>query len=461
MFKTLSGRFLILTIVFVMLVEVLIFVPSVSRYRQEYISSRLDLAQIASLALLADDMISVDLEKELLTNAGVYNVVLRRDKTRELILSSRLPNPVDRTFDMRNAGPFVLLKDAFMRLLRPEPEIIRVIGMPRLKAGSLIELTMDTTAMRQELLSFGFRVFLLSAFISISTAGLLMLVIRQSIIAPIKRIASHMKAFATSPEDTRNIMVPRSNILELRETEEGFSAMQTHLATALRQKERHAKLGQAVAKISHDLRNMLTTIQMLSDGLTLSDDPKVHRLTPKLMNNVTRAVAFTEGALAYGKAEEPAPKPALFDLDALICETLANEQSLACEKDIQFQKQVNISRPVFADQDQLQRVIGNLVRNAVQAIPSFGEVKVIAKDMANGWQIDVHDNGPGMPQKAQDHLFEAFQGRARTGGTGLGLAIAKEIIVGHGGNLTLHSTGDTGTIFRIILPDATEQETGA
>jgi len=72
--NSLSGRFLMLTILFVMLAEVLIFVPSVARFREDFLLLRLEKAQIASLSLLADDMIDEDLEKELLKNAGVYNV---------------------------------------------------------------------------------------------------------------------------------------------------------------------------------------------------------------------------------------------------------------------------------------------------------------------------------------------------------------------------------------------------
>ena len=94
MLNTLSGRFLILTTVFVMLAEVLIFVPSISRFRQDYLEDRLERAQIASLALLADDMIESSLERELLENAGVYNVVLRRDEMRQLVLSSPIPRPI-------------------------------------------------------------------------------------------------------------------------------------------------------------------------------------------------------------------------------------------------------------------------------------------------------------------------------------------------------------------------------
>ena len=84
MFNTLSGRFLILTIVFVMLAEVLIFVPSIARFRLDYLNTRIERAQIASLALLADDMLAPELEAELLQNAGVYNVVLLRNETRRV-----------------------------------------------------------------------------------------------------------------------------------------------------------------------------------------------------------------------------------------------------------------------------------------------------------------------------------------------------------------------------------------
>ena len=230
--------------------------------------------------------------------------------------------------------------------------------------------------------------------------------------------------------------------------------MQSQLSAALRQKERHAQLGQAVAKISHDLRNMLTTIQMLSDTLSLSKDPSVNRLTPKLVKNVERAVALTEGALTFGKAEEPAPQPEYIDLNVLVDEVIENEQKFINGRDIAIEKEITVSEKIFADPDQLYRVLGNLVRNALQAIIDTGEIKILARDLASGWQIDIRDTGPGLSQKAQDHLFEAFQGRARSGGTGLGLVISQDIIKGHGGSLRLHETSEKGTVFRILLPNA-------
>ena len=112
--NTLSGRFLALTVAFVMLAEVLIFVPSIARVRADFLTMRLEKAQIASLAqLAAEDMVTPALEKELLANAEVYNVVLRRDEVRQLVLSSPIPKPIANTFDLREAGPWTLIRDAY------------------------------------------------------------------------------------------------------------------------------------------------------------------------------------------------------------------------------------------------------------------------------------------------------------------------------------------------------------
>lgn len=173
MMNSLSGRFLILTTIFVMLAEVLIFVPSIARFREEYLQNRLERAQIASLALLADDMIDSELEEELLENAGVFNVVLRRDEVRQLMLASPMPQPIDETYDLRDGTAPVLIRDALMRIVEPENEVIRVIGAPTREAGLLIEVTMETAPLRASMIDYGVRILVLSAVISIFTAGLL------------------------------------------------------------------------------------------------------------------------------------------------------------------------------------------------------------------------------------------------------------------------------------------------
>ena len=305
--NTLSGRFLILTMLFVMLAEVFIFVPSIARYRQDYMLNRLERAQIASLALLADDMIEPALETELLKNAGVYNVVLRRDEVRQLVLASDMPRPVGATFDMRDPTPGVLIGDAIKRLLNSEDEVIRVIGHPVQDAGLLIEITMPSGPLRASMLDYGLRILLLSAVISAFTATLLFFAVRQFMVKPMKRVVTAVKSYAAAPEDSRRIIQPSASVRELGEAEAALKSMQTDLTSMLRQRERLASLGEAVAKVSHDLRNILTSAQLFADRIDASEDPVVARMAPKLMNSISRAVNLCESTLAFGRAAEPPP----------------------------------------------------------------------------------------------------------------------------------------------------------
>ncbi len=455
MINSLSGRFLILTTVFVMLAEVLIFVPSIARFREDYLLARLERAQIASLALLADDMISVELEKELLENAEVFNVALRRDEVRQLMLSSTMPQPITATFDLRDASAVVLIRDALSRLVTPENEVIRVIGSPVRQAGLLIEITMETGGLRMAMIDYGVRILILSAVISIFTAVLLFLAVRAFLVRPIKGLVGYMQSYAAAPEDARHIIKPKAGVLELREAEEALQSLQTELTQALKQKERLAQLGGAVAKVSHDLRNILTSAQLFTDRIESSEDPLVRRMAPKLVNSITRAVSLCESTLAFGRAEEPAPTLTFFPLCDVVADVVDSERLAVTVDQVDIRDEIPQMMSVRADPEQLFRVISNLVRNARQAIQATGKpgaVSVTAREDADSWWIEVSDTGPGLPKKAQEHLFTPFQGGARKGGSGLGLAIASELIRGHGGALTLQSTGPDGTCFEICLP---------
>ena len=454
--RTLSGRFLILTIIFVMLAEVLIFVPSIARFREDYLLSRLERAQIASLALLADDMITPELEAELLENAEVFNVVLRRDEVRQLILQSPMPKPIENTFDLRDAGPWALIRDALGCLLDPTNQVIRVIGNPVRDAGLLIEVTMETGPLREAMIGYGLRILALSAVISIVTALLLFLAVQALLVRPIKGVVGAMQAYAQNPEDARRIIVPSAGVTELHEAEEALAKMQTDLTAALRQKERLAQLGAAVAKISHDLRNILTSAQLFTDRIEASEDPGVRRMAPKLVNSITRAVHLTESTLAFGRAEEPAPRLTRLNLADLVEDVLDGERlALAEDSDLSLSADVPAEMMLRADAEQLHRVLVNLVRNARQVLSQAGqggEIAVSARETAEVWVIRVSDTGPGLPEKARAHLFTPFQGAARKGGSGLGLAISAELIRGHGGRLELERSGPEGTVFRITLP---------
>ena len=454
--KSLSGRFLMLTVAFVMLAEVLIFVPSIARFREDYLLSHLERAQIASLALLAgEDMIDDALEQELLRNAGVFNVVLRRDQARQLVLSSPMPGEIAKSFDLRADSSLDLMRDAVLRLLDPQDRVIRVIGQPVQDAGLLIEVTMASGPLRMAMIDYGLRILALSAVISVITASLLFFAVRRILVMPIRRLVDAIQSYAGAPEDNRRIIEPSSQVSELREAEIALQSMEQQLTSALRQKERLAQLGGAVAKISHDLRNILTTAQLFADRMENSQDPAVKRAAPKIVGSISRAVNLCETTLAFGKAEEPPPALNRIFLAAIVNDVVDSERLAASDHDISFSEDVPAGLVLRADGEQLFRVLSNLIRNARQAIVASGrtgEINIRADEDLHEWTIQVADTGPGLPPKARDHLFQPFQGGTRKGGTGLGLAISAELIRGHGGRLALERSDGEGTVFVIHLP---------
>ncbi|MBC7737991.1 MAG: HAMP domain-containing histidine kinase, partial [Candidatus Saccharibacteria bacterium] len=391
-----------------MLAEILIFVPSMARYRADFLLMRLKEAQIASLSQLAsNEDISQDLQAELLKNAGVYNVVLRRDQVRQLVLSSPVPSPITATYDLREAGPFQLIADMAVALVQPDNQVIRVIGNPVQDGGLLIEVTMQTGPLRMAMLDYGARILALSALISVVTAVLLFLAVRRLMVLPIRRVVRNMQAYAEAPEDARFVIEPNAGVTELRVAEEALMSLQTQMTQALRQKERLAQLGSAVAKISHDLRNILTTAQLFADRLEASADPAVARSAPKLVNSIARAVNLCESTLAFGKAEEAPPRLTRFTLRRLVSD-MAEGEALIAQGQITMLNEVPPGLTIRADAEQLHRVLTNLVRNACQAIAATGDkgtVELSAGETDAEWWIKVGDSGPGLPAKAREHLF--------------------------------------------------------
>ncbi len=457
MFNTLSGRFLVLTIIFVMLAEVFIFVPSIARFREDYLLERLERAQIASLALEADPFISPELQSELLKNADVYNVVLRRNEVRQLALSSPIPFPVMATYDMRDPSSWELIRDAMSTLVTKDEQVIRVMGTPVQGGGTLIEITTPQMPLRDAMMAYGRNVLILSLVISVITAAMLFVAVRYLLVRPIKGLVDQMERYAAAPEDARKIIEPTATVRELHAAELALQSMENQLTGALRQKDRLAQLGGAVAKVSHDLRNILTSAQLFTDRIESSEDPLVKRMAPKLVGSITRAVNLCETTLAFGRVEEPQPTLTRIVLVGLVDELLEGERLAAGDAPITFEADVPAAMTVRADGEQIFRVLSNLLRNARQAIEATrapGTITIRGFEDDAAWWIEVCDTGPGLPKRARDNLFKPFEGGARKGGTGLGLVIAGDLIKGHGGRLELGKTDENGTVFVIQLPKA-------
>ncbi len=460
----LSARLLLLTAAFVMLAEVLIYVPSIANFRKSWLEERLRAGQIAALALeaTADYMVSDELAMDLLGTAGVKAVVLKRGGARKLILGDDMPKHIAAVYDLRDADPLMLIDDAFATMGLGDNALIQVTGDTRQGLGQYVQIILPVQALRAAMFTYSRNILILSVVISLIAAGLVYVSLNWLLVRPIRRVTASLTAFRGAPEAITSRLTPSARSDEIGVAERALSAMQDDLRAALTQKTRLANLGTAISKINHDLRNILASAQLMTDRLGEIDDPAVRTITPRFVHALDRAIALCTQTLAYGRAEEAAPEVWRFALRPLVDDVGAalglqphdaNEDS--------GPRWCNEVAPDFmadADPDQLFRVLLNLGRNAADAITKVRqptphcEIRVSASKLGGTIAIDMADNGPGLTARAREHLFEPFTGSARAGGTGLGLAIAKELAESHGGTIELVTSGPEGTTFRVTLP---------
>jgi signal transduction histidine kinase len=353
------------------------------------------------------------------------------------------------------------IMDAFDAMTGPA-RIIGVTDRPPNMSGDLIDIALYEAPLRQAMFRYGLNILLLSVVLSLVVAGLVFAALNRVLVQPMQRLTRNMVAFGENPEELSRIIAPTARRDEIGVAERELHGMQIELAAMLQQKNRLAALGLAVSKVSHDLRNMLSSAQLISDRLALLDDPAVQRFAPKLIASLDRAIDFLTQTLKFGRAQELPPARERLAVKDIVDEVIESAVVRTSSR-IVFYNNVPASVIADADREQLGRVLTNLARNAIQALEAAqaenpdapdGSITVRAWREGSVVSMEVKDNGPGVPERVRDKLFEAFQSAARPGGTGLGLAIAAELVRAHGGEIKLHATGETGTSFILIIPDS-------
>ncbi|NMD07047.1 MAG: HAMP domain-containing histidine kinase [Phyllobacteriaceae bacterium] len=458
LFTSLSGKVLLLTMVFVMLGEVLIFLPSIANYRIQWLKSRIAQAEIAALAAEAapDQILNEDLRSEILKGAGVVAVSLKKGEKRQLVLRDNNLAMVAETFDLRPGMYYNTTPEALFALVTTRDRIIGVIDHPPNMSGDMIEIALHEQPLSEDMRSYGLRVLLLSVVLSVIVAAFIFAALSRVLVRPMQRLSANMTAFGGDPQNATRIITPSGRRDELGAAEHELHDMQTQLQAMLQQKSRLAALGLAVSKVSHDLRNMLTSAQLISDRLGEVRDPQVQRFAPKLISSLDRAIGFLNQTLSFGQAQEPPPQRESLNLHGLVAEVL--ESFSLQTTTVALVNSVPPNVPVDADREQLSRILTNLVRNALQAIESQtgrgkDAITISAERQGSVSVVRVTDTGPGIPEAIRDKVFAAFQTAARSGGTGLGLAISTELAEAHGGSLKVALTGPTGTTFTLLIPD--------
>ena len=459
----LSGKVLALTIIFVMLGEVLIFLPSIANFRIQWLKNHVALAEIAALAAEAspDKILTHDLKSEILKGAGVLAVSLSKEKTRQLLLRSDDPRMIEANYDLRRIMWWPVIMDALAAMWHGDQRVIGVTDKPPNMSGDLIDIAIEEAPLRQAMFGYGFNILILSIILSLIVAGLVFAALNRVLVRPMQRLTANMVAFARNPEDAERIIAPSRRRDEIGIAERELQAMQSDLRSMLQQKSRLAALGLAVSKVSHDLRNMLSSAHLISDRMSLVDDATVQRFAPKLIASLDRAIDFLSQTLKFGRVQEPPPMRERFNLKPLVDEVI-DGAVVQTSRSVVLYNNVAASLVADADREQLSRLLTNLARNAIQALDAHQAAGQDARDGAvtfRAWRegtvvsVEVKDNGPGIPDRVRERLFEPFQSAARAGGTGLGLAIAMELARAHGGGVALASTGPDGTAFVVTLPD--------
>jgi len=452
----LSGKLVVLTALFVMIAQVLVYVPSIANYRMSWLHDVHATAGVAALALASTERLPEALEERLLASTGAIAIALKDGRRRLMLTRDAVPRPVDSHADLGHVTPLGTVVDAFDSLLFGGNRILRVTG--RLPGSAdLVEVVLPERGLVDAMLVYSRSVLLVSLVISLVTACFVYWSIRWLTVRPLQRLAAAMNRFAEDPASADRMIEPSGRHDEVGDAERHLRTMQANLVRMLHQQRHLAELGLAVSKINHDLRNLLAAAQLFSDRLAGLPDPTVQRLAPKIVRALDRAVGYTQSVLSYGAVKEAPPERRLVRLRGLV-EDVAEVTGLVQHPQVEFALSVPRELEVDADPDQLFRVLLNLVRNALEALERDSEPSLVrrltvsAERLGTVTTICVADTGPGVPARAREHLFQAFHGSARTGGTGLGLCIAAELVRAHGGQIGLVG-GPPGAVFEITLPD--------
>jgi signal transduction histidine kinase len=456
----LSSRLLILTVLFVALLGLVALPATLAQFEDRWLYDRVRAGELASLAVevAPNQTLSDKFTREIVKGSGVVSIAVQSGGVRRLLLAGPRIAVAPYLVDLRQGASPLSWSAPFETLFSGHNRMVRVIARPSFRDGDFIEIVAPDGPLKVELANYLLSLVGVAAIFAVVIAGSLYLLLNVFFVLPMQRITRSMERFRADPEDASATIHPSGRRDEIGRAEAELDRMQADLRTALNARARLAALGEAVAKINHDLRNMLTSAQIASERMAQSGDPKVTQALPRLERALDRAIKLATGVLAYGKSEEPEPTPVVLRLAPAIA-AAAEDAGLTTEG-VCLRSTVSRGACVIADPEQLHRILVNLMRNgreAIQSDPGAGRKGVIAVSVTEDQGlaiVRVADNGPGVSERVQPKLFQPFAGSGRPEGAGLGLAIARELAQAQGGDLALAETGPMGAAFEVRPPAA-------
>lgn len=273
----------------------------------------------------------------------------------------------------------------------------------------------------------------------------------RSIARPIDDLVVGTRAIAAGQRETR---LPPGGTRELAELAAAFNRMVEDLRryeADLVRSEKLAAIGQMTGAVAHEIRNPLAAMKLTVQMLARTAPPADREPLEVLDREITR-LQYTIDEL-FDLAQPPALDRSRTPLEPVVSEVLRLLEPEFAHKRVACVREFAAVPEVLLDLRRFPRVVMNLCRNAVQAMPEGGTLSIsIGPSPGGGAALSVRDSGPGLAPEVRDRLFEPFVS-TKAGGIGLGLAITKRLVEEHGGTLAVGS-GPGGTTFTVALPAA-------
>ena len=442
----LSRRLAWLTGAAVLIAELLFFLPSLASARHDWLERRLRAGQLAALSASVGP-VRAGVRTDLLDLAGVEAVTVQQpDRTLRLARSGVSPDDGTRIDLAADAIPQALC-GAVGGLFRAGDRLLSVRGPNLLDSGSVTVLV-HRRALDNYLAGFALRVGLLSLAAAAAAGLLLYAVLARLLVRPLRRLTASITAFRADPERAATFDITGTD--EIAEAGRELAALQRELRAALWRNARLAALGTAVAKISHDLRGILSPALLTAERLQMSQESAIKRAGDTLVRAVERATELVRRNVEFAREIPVVPQRERLALRSVVAEVI--EQTRPSCPDLAIDNAVPETLEIDAERGSVARVLGNLLRNAGEA--QARHVRVAAAEEAGAVAVTISDDGPGLPETVRAALFRPFVTGGRPGSTGLGLAIVRDLVRAHGGEATLIETGSGGTSFRLTLPRA-------
>jgi signal transduction histidine kinase len=452
--RRLSGKLLVMTILFVMIAEILLFIPSAVIFRQTWLQERADSAGLLTLAIegVPDYQGGALLADKFMQDTSVTMVAQKREGRSQLVLG--MPPIAEKIIveDLRTRARLSNFLETCRAFFGNGEGYIRILSEPTVDDVEALEVLVPQSALKTALMDYCHNILLWSLAISLLTGLMIYGALSRMIVTPVQDLAKGLAVFRKDPRKRIGNSAPIRRSDEIGQLEREFVDMKEGVRMAFEQQERLATLGMAMAKINHDLRNVLTSAQLISDRLADDKEERVKTMGQRLVKAVDRGVKLCEATLSFSQSVEARPEPRDILLASLVDETAGD--TMAEEGKVKFVNNIDSQLSVFADADQTYRIFHNLFRNAVQAMHDSSETTLVvdAKTDDDKVFIQITDTGPGLPKTALENMFKAFTSSARRGGTGLGLTISRELARANKGNLKLLKSDDKGTVFEVCLP---------